>query len=51
MKFNFITIHVSDLERSIAFYRDVTGMKLAADFRQVRVWKLRLWQTDRQKSN
>ncbi len=32
MKFNFITIHVSDLERSIAFYRDVTGMKLARRF-------------------
>ena len=32
MKFNFVTIHVKDLETSIRFYEDVIGLKVARRF-------------------
>ena len=34
MKFNWITLHVKDLDRSAAFYGDYLGMKLAREFAQ-----------------
>jgi lactoylglutathione lyase len=34
MKFNWITLHVKDLDRSAAFYGDYLGMKLAREFTQ-----------------
>lgn len=34
MKFNWITLHVADMERSRAFYGDYLGMKLAREFTQ-----------------
>ena len=34
MKFNWITLHVKDMDRSAAFYGDYLGMKLAREFTQ-----------------
>ena len=34
MKFNWITLHVKDLERSAAFYGEYLGMRLAREFTQ-----------------
>ena len=34
MKFNWITLHVKDLDRSAAFYGDYLGMKLSREFTQ-----------------
>ena len=34
MKFNWITMHVKDLDRSAAFYGEYLGMKLAREFTQ-----------------
>ena len=34
MKFNWITLHVADMERSRAFYGDYLGMKIAREFTQ-----------------
>ena len=34
MKFNWVTLHVKDMDRSAAFYGDYLGMKLAREFSQ-----------------
>ena len=34
MKFNWITLHVKDLDRSAAFYGEYLGMKLSREFTQ-----------------
>ena len=34
MRFNWITLHIADMERSRAFYGEYLGMKLAREFTQ-----------------
>ena len=32
MKFTWVTFHISDMEKSLSFYRDLLGLKIVRDF-------------------